>query len=146
VRGKPFEPGNTFGKGRQPGSRNKKSRLEESLADHGESIIQKCKLMALNGDRTALRLCVERLIPIAKPSGTRFRLPKMQTGADLKTVLPSILNQTSKGRLNAYEAEALAKVVETQQRAGEFTEFDERIRALEESKSNRLKRVDEEEA
>ena len=31
MRGKPFEPGNKLGKGRKPGSRNKKTKLLESL-------------------------------------------------------------------------------------------------------------------
>jgi DNA modification methylase len=117
--GKSFEPGNRFGKGRPPGSRNKKSELAEAWAEHSENIIKKCQLMAPNGDRTTLRLCVERIIPIAKAPGAPFRLPKMETASDLKGVLPSVLRQTAKGQLNAYEAEALARVVETQQRTSE---------------------------
>ena len=105
MKGKPFEPGNTFGKGRPPGSRNKKTRFLESLENHGEAIIDKAKLMALQGDRTALRLCLERLIPVAKAPATRFRLPKIETAADLKNVLPSVMKETAKGRMNAFEAE-----------------------------------------
>src|SRR5579863_5319378 len=71
---------------RPPGSRNEKTKLLESLETHGEAIIQQCKLLAMKGDRTALRLCVERLIPIAKPPGTHFRLPAMETAADLKNL------------------------------------------------------------
>jgi len=141
--GKPFEPGNKLGKGRRPGSRNKKSKLEEALEEHGEVIIRKCKVMALNGDVTAMRLLMERLVPIAKAPVPRFRLPKMRTASDLKDVLPSILKQTAEGKINPFEAEALSRIVETQQRTVE-SDLAERVRVLEELSSNPLVRVESE--
>ena len=143
MRGKPFEPGNKLGKGRAPGSRNKKTKLAESLESHGEAIIQQCKLLAMKGDPTALRLCVERLIPVAKPPATRFRLPKMETPADFNKVLLSVIQQTSKGRLSAFEAEALARVVDSHLRTIEVSEFDERLRAVEEDHGHPLVPVEE---
>ena len=145
--GKPFEPGNKLGKGRPPGSRNKKTRFLESLQTHGVAIIEKAKWMALNGDRTALRLCFERLIPLPKPPGTRFHLPKMETPADLMNVLPTVIQQTSKGHLSASEAESIAKVVDTHGHTMDRGEFAERIRALEEDRAEpHLKPVEEKKA
>jgi hypothetical protein len=143
MKGKPFEPGNTLGKGRPPGSRNKKTRFLESLESHGEAIVDKVKLLALQGDRTALRLCFERLIPVAKAPATRFRLPKIETPADLKNVLPGVLKETAKGRMNAFEAEAIARVVDTHVRTIDTGDFHERILALEEAGSQPLKEEDE---
>ena len=134
MKGEPFEPGNTFGKGRPPGSRNKKTRFLESLENHGEAIIEKTKVLALHGNPTALRLCLERLIPVAKAPATRFRLPKIETPADLKNVLPGVMNGTAKGRGNAFEAEAIAKVVDTHVRTMDAGEFHERILVLEEAR------------
>jgi hypothetical protein len=66
-RGRPFHPGNTLGRGRPRGSPNKKSLvLQEMLLDQGEKIIQSAIDRAKKGDRTALALCVERLIPRLK--------------------------------------------------------------------------------
>jgi hypothetical protein len=66
-RGRPFEPGNQFGQGRPPGSKNKKSLLlQEMLLDHGEEIMLTLIKRAKKGDRAALALCVERLIPPLK--------------------------------------------------------------------------------
>ena len=135
MKGKPFEPGNTFGKGRPPGSRNKKTRFLEALEHHGEAIVEKSKLMAMQGNPTALRLCVERLIPAAKAPATRFRLPKIGTPADLKNVLPAVMKETAKGRMNAFEAEAIAKVVDSHVRSIEAGEYHERLLALEEAGS-----------
>jgi hypothetical protein len=52
--GRPFERGNKAGKGRPPGSRNKKSNLLEMLEGRGEAIVTKGIFMALSGDRALL--------------------------------------------------------------------------------------------
>jgi hypothetical protein len=134
MRGKPFEHGNTLGKGRPPGSRNEKTRFLKALLLHGDALIDKCKLMALNGDKAAMRLCMERLLPPAKHPGTRFPLPA-GLSTDLKNLLPILVKQTAKGRLSAYEAEALARVLDSQLRVMEASEFEKRIRALETAQS-----------
>lgn len=67
MRGRPFEFGNTFGQGRPPGSRNKKGlMLQKLLLNHGNEIIRTLIDRAKQGDRVALTLCVERLIPRLK--------------------------------------------------------------------------------
>ena len=51
-------------KGRPRGSRNKRSLyLQEMLLNEGEEIVLKMIERADKGDRVALKLCVERLIP-----------------------------------------------------------------------------------
>ena len=66
-RGKPFEPGNTFGKGRPQGSKNKKTLLlQEMLLDAGEEIVTSVVDRAVAGDPVALAVCIERLIPALK--------------------------------------------------------------------------------
>jgi hypothetical protein len=66
-RGRPFEPGNTFGRGRPRGSPNKKSlALQKLLLEHGPEIIKTVIDRAKKGERTALALCMERLIPRLK--------------------------------------------------------------------------------
>jgi hypothetical protein len=112
MRGKPFEPGNKAGKGRPAGSRNKKSIFLEMLEDRGEAIITKAILMALNGDRTAMRLCMDRLIP-AQPAATSFSLPKNEGELDIQKLLQSVLKQTSSGRLSPQQALDLATFAET---------------------------------
>jgi hypothetical protein len=84
MRGKPFVVRNKLAKGRPRGSKNRKTRFLESFQIHGGAIIDKCKLLALNGNVPLLRSCLERLVPIAKPQGTPFRLPAIQTAADWK--------------------------------------------------------------
>ena len=58
MRGQPFELGNKLGKGRPPGSRNKKSIFQDAMEGKGSiEIIETAKLQALKKDPTALRLC-----------------------------------------------------------------------------------------
>lgn len=66
-RGRPFQPGNTFGRGRPRGSRNKKSlMLQRLLLEQAKEIVQSVIDRAKEGDRTAQALCMERLIPRLK--------------------------------------------------------------------------------
>ena len=56
-RGRPFERGNKFGRGRPPGSRNKVPHsLQKLLHKHGEAILRKCMVEALKGEKQAMRL------------------------------------------------------------------------------------------
>lgn len=64
-RSRPFEPGNHFGRGRPKGSRNKRSLLAKQLLDeHGEAIVRKALVIALQGDpamwRTLLSFILAR--------------------------------------------------------------------------------------
>jgi len=48
-RGKPFEPGNTSGKGRPPGVCNKKTIFQEALEKDGEKIISENQASGVEG-------------------------------------------------------------------------------------------------
>ena len=50
--------------GRPVGSRNAATELAQALLDgEADALIRKCVEMALDGDRTAMKLCLERLVP-----------------------------------------------------------------------------------
>jgi hypothetical protein len=114
--GKPFEIGNKAGKGRPPGSRNKKSIFLETLEEFAIPIIKKGALMALNGDRALLRTCIDKLIPAARPPATLFVLPKNEGEMDIRKLLQSVLKQTANGRLSTQQAADLAAIAETYSR------------------------------
>ena len=64
VRGRPFEPGNTLGRGRPKGSRNKsKSPGQDLFDEYGEHLIRKIISLGLMGDTNALRICMDRVSP-----------------------------------------------------------------------------------
>jgi hypothetical protein len=103
----------------------------ELMEDHGEAVIKQCQILALRGDPTALRLCIERLLPPCRVSRNPFRLPPMKTMADLGKALPAVAREVARGRLSAQDGEAFSKMIETQRRTLEYEEFEKRLRAVE---------------
>jgi hypothetical protein len=136
MRGRPFEPGNTMGKGRPPGSRNKRTVFMELMDRRGESIIRHCQVMALEHDRTAMRLCMERLLPPCRASNQQFRLQPGATTEDLVKTLDTVMRQVARGHVSPQDGESIARMIEIQRRAIETDGIERRLRALEEKNPN----------
>lgn len=129
--GRPFRPGNKAGKGRPPGRRNRRKEFQEVLEKDAERIIERIKTEALNSNGTAMRLCMERLLPVAKAENARFELPAVESGESLAAAIAAIARAVAEGVLNAQEGESMAKVVESQRRNLEAGAFEVRLTALE---------------
>ena len=132
MRGRPFEPGNKMGRGRPPGSRNKKSIHAELLEEHGEDIIKQALYQALKipPDRMILKSCFERLVRIPKPSRGCFHLPSIETPEGLAKANSAIAQAVARGRIDASDGEALSRVL-ANQNAFFVRDFDRRLRVLE---------------
>jgi hypothetical protein len=84
-RGRPFSPGNTLGRGRPKGSRNKAQAPGQHLLDqYSESLTRKCIAMALQGDQRALRICMERINPARQDACVQLSLPSIRTAQDVE--------------------------------------------------------------
>src|SRR2546421_6936578 len=67
VRGRPFAKGNRPA-GRRAGSRNKKTLAAAVLLEgEAEALIRRAVELAFAGDPTAMRLCIERILPRILP-------------------------------------------------------------------------------
>src|SRR5258708_27192166 len=100
VRGRPFQPGNKVGCGRPKGSRNKKAlALGEMHAENGKAIVAKTMVMALQGDRVALRLCLERLLPSPKHGLVQLKLPTTATAADVSRAAQKVVEAVAGGEI-----------------------------------------------
>jgi hypothetical protein len=92
MRGRQFELGNTFGQGRPPGSPNKKGlMLQRLLLENSEEIIGTLIDLAKKGDRAAMALCVERLIPRLKDATELPEDSLLTPNQDTKKVDYSVL-------------------------------------------------------
>lgn len=119
--------------GRPAGSRHKTTVAVLSLLDgQGEALAQKAVDMALEGDTTALRLCIERIAPTRKDGPVSFDLPAMENAQDAATGAASILDAVSEGELTPSEGAQVMALIETYRRTLEITELEARISALEE--------------
>ena len=75
-----FGPGNP---GKPKGTRHKATQAALTLLDgEAEGLTRKAVEVALDGDTTALRLCLERIAPPRKDAPVTFDLPSMQSAAD----------------------------------------------------------------
>ena len=116
MKGRPFEPGNKFGKGRPPGSKNKRTIFQEILESHGVEIINKVKLEALKTppDPSILRACLERLVPVARAPRNRFRLPPIKTAEDLAPANAAVAQAVANGKISAMEGDAVSRILVNQ--------------------------------
>lgn len=133
-RGRPFKKGRSGNPaGRPQGSRNKVTLAVENLLDgQAEALTQKAVDMALDGDTTALRLCLERLCPPRKDRPVSFDLPAIETSSDAITAMAALVTAVAEGNVTPTEAQTVAAVIEVQRRVIETEDHERRLRALEE--------------
>lgn len=132
MKGKPFEPGNRMGRGRPRGSRNKKTGLcRKLLEDNAELLTRKLIVMAAHGDRTAMRMCMDRLYPSRRSQPVSFRLPAVSTPQDLLPASQALLNCISRGEVTPEDADKVGHMIELHRKAMVTAELEQRIQALE---------------
>ena len=131
-RGRPFEPGNKQGRGRPRGSRNKTTLMaQQLLQSHSEALVRKALLMALNGDVAALRLSLERIIPVRREMPVKLgRLP-LATAADVSKAMEMVLNKMASGQLTVEEADRVVALLERRRQAIQTEVLETQLRALE---------------
>jgi demethoxyubiquinone hydroxylase (CLK1/Coq7/Cat5 family) len=132
-RGRPFVKGRSGNPaGRPPGSRNKSTMAAEALLDgEAETITRKAIERAMNGDPTALRLCLERVIPARKDRPVRFELPQIKSIADAVGAAAALLAAVAAGDLTPSEAADIGKLVDSYLQSIEATEFEQRLARIE---------------
>ena len=131
--GKPFLAGQSGNPaGRPKGARNRTTvALEKILDGDAESILRKAVEMAQEGDPTALRLCLDRLLPARKDRPITFALPPIVTTDDLPKATGNIVAAVAAGELTPGEAAEISKTLDVHVRAIEATELHRRMAALE---------------
>jgi Family of unknown function (DUF5681) len=130
---KPFKPGKSGNpKGRPKGARNATTLALESLLDgQATALTQKAIDLALTGDLTALRICLDRILPPRKDRPVTFDFPMITTIAEAATTMSWILTAVAAGDITPAEASEISKLVDTYVKAVEAVELGERIARLE---------------
>lgn len=124
-----FSAGNT---GRPRGARNRTTMaVLELLEGEAEALSRKAVEMALQGDTTALRLCLERLAPPRKHAPVSFPLPQMSTARDAAQAAGATLQAVCEGDITPVEGAQIMALVDSFRRALEVSEFEARLIALE---------------
>ena len=85
--------------GRPLGSKHKATLAIEALLEgEAEKLTRKAVELALEGDTTALRLCLERLAPPAKSRRVSIDLPKLEVPQDLIAALSKVIEAMGRWR------------------------------------------------
>ncbi len=131
TRFKPGQSGNPAG--RPFGSRHKSTLAVEALLDgEAEKLTRKAVEMALAGDTTAMRLCLERLCPPRKDRPVVFAMPAIENVCDVARATSSVISAVACGDLSPMEGVEVARLLELFTRASVMVEFEQRIKKLEE--------------
>jgi hypothetical protein len=118
--------------GKPLGTRNKATRAMEALLDgESEAITRKAIELALSGAGPALRLCLERLLPVRRDRPVTFSLPVIDTASDAVIAAGALITAVAEGELTPIEAAELGKLIDAYVKALEASEFDRRLTELE---------------
>jgi hypothetical protein len=141
-RGKPFPKGISGNPaGKPPGARNRATlAVQELLNGEAEKLTRRCVELALAGDSTALRLCMERLAPPPKDRPITFAMPAASTTREINASLARVAEAVGAGILTPGEGNSLATLLEVHRRGIESTDLEDRVKRLEQETNERVKR------
>ncbi|MEM1051137.1 MAG: hypothetical protein AAGI28_03495 [Pseudomonadota bacterium] len=129
-----FAAGNTLG-GRTPGSRNKTTvAVERLLEGEHEALTRAAIDKALDGDTTAMRLCLDRIAPPRKDSPVKFKLPPIESAEDAVTASSALLSAVAEGEVTPDEAGRVMALLSSHKALVETCDLETRIAALEAQK------------
>jgi hypothetical protein len=94
-------------------------------------LARKAVELALAGDAAALRLCLDRIVAPRREQPLSVDLPKIRSAADIAGAMAALIGAAARGEIAAGQALALSQTVEIYVRAIEATEFEQRLRKLE---------------
>src|ERR1043166_4205472 len=109
-----YQPGQSGNPaGRPPGSRNKKTiALEAAFEEHAEEILKEVVGRAKEGEKTAMRLCMERMLAPKRERPVAIDLPVIETPADARKALAVVAAELSEGNLTITEATRLIGLIQ----------------------------------
>jgi hypothetical protein len=128
-----FEKGNTFGKGRPPGSRNKSTVVYDAIGHDGiEDTIRMVKEKAdKHGSLRAASILLARTWPRGRGREVEIDLPTVETAADVVKAHAALVGLMAAGEVTPQEASAVSNVLDNQRKAIETCDHELRIQALE---------------
>ncbi len=118
--------------GKPKGARHKCTLAIQTMLDgEAEALGRKAVELALMGGTTALRMCLDRIIPARKDIPVQFDMPTITSASEAAHAAQAVLLAVSEGKLTPVEATAVMALVERYGRVLELSEFEGRIVALE---------------
>jgi hypothetical protein len=91
--------------------------------------------MALEGDVTALRLCLDRLAPPRRDAPIRIELPCLSGSCDTVQASSAVIDAVAKGEISPSEGGALMAILSAHQHFVETLDLEARLEKLEQRAS-----------
>lgn len=95
--------------GKKPGTLNKRTQLTRQFEVYADALINKTVELALSGDPTALRLCIERLVPKVKDKSAAVVMPYV-SGMGTTKIIPELLQSLSGQEITITDFKSLMEI------------------------------------
>ena len=105
--------------------------IEGLLEGEHEALTRKAIEKAMEGDMTALRLCLDRLAPARKDSPITFDLPPVQSALDAAGASAAVLTAVASGEVTPDEGGRVMALLVAHKGIVETCDLESRITALE---------------
>jgi hypothetical protein len=134
---KRFKPGQSGNpSGRRPGSRNRASLAAEMLLEgESEALTRTAIALALEGDTTALKMCLDRIAPPRKDAPVTLDLPALTGPETALAGVARAIAAAAAGEITPSEAGAVVSLIEAYRKAYETQEIEKRLAALEDERA-----------
>ncbi len=118
--------------GRPKGARNRKTVAIEGLLEGQAAVLSQTAISkALDGDSVALKLCMDRIMPVPKDRRIKVQLPSISSPRDLLKAASDVMISVQSGELTPLEGEKIMALLERCQKLFVSVDLVERIEALE---------------
>lgn len=115
--------------GRPRGIPDRRTELRKLLEPHAGDLVKKLVELAMAGDTTALRICIDRLIPPLRASDVPVKVPGLE--GSLTNQGKTVMTAIGTGELAPDTGSALLQALGTLARIVEADELEKRVRKLE---------------
>jgi hypothetical protein len=105
--------------------------MQQLLDGEANALTSKVVELALDGNTTALRLCLDRLLARRRDRAAPLRLPPVEDVGSLAGAMAAIMGATGKGEISSTEAGGWARLVDIFLKAPDAHDFEQRLDALE---------------
>lgn len=120
-------------RGRPKGVEDKRSALRALLEPYAPKLLDKLVELALAGDGSALRICMDRLIPALKTRDEPVKLPGV--GGTLLEQGRAVLAAVNEGTIGPDQAASLMQALSAQSNIVKVDDLERRVQALEEKRN-----------
>jgi hypothetical protein len=104
---------------------------QDTLASHAENLIKNVRTAGPPENTTAMRLCIERLMPARRQRTLQFKLPPIKTIDNVAAASESVVSGVARGQLTPAEGQSFSAMLDDRRRVIETQDQEPRVRALE---------------